>query len=70
MSEHNKEKEALNALTNAFERVSGIVQREKRVIVKTDAETIPGVLLYAKERLKYNHSYPYKNYHIHQVKIK
>ena len=54
MSEQ-KEKETLDALTGAFERVNGIVQREKRVIVETDAETVPGVLLYAKERLKFNH---------------
>jgi len=55
MSEHIKEKEILDALTNAFERVDGRVQRDKRVIIETHAETIPGVLLYAKERLKYNH---------------
>ncbi|MBN1251858.1 MAG: NADH-quinone oxidoreductase subunit C [Bacteroidales bacterium] len=55
MSEQIKEKETLEALTKTFEKVNGIVQRDKRVIVETDAEIIPGVLLYAKERLKFTH---------------
>ena len=54
MSEQ-KEKETLDALTNAFEKVNGVVQRDKRVIVETEAETITGILLYAKERLEFNH---------------
>ena len=51
----DREKEILKSLSTAFDRLSGKVQRSKRITSSVDANSVPGVLLYAKETLKFYH---------------